>query len=529
MKKIGLVFSLVLFFSISFQVNAQWYSQYCNQEYESYLDHIKFVNQDTGWVTGSFIILKTTNAGFNWDTLITLEHNWQNYRSILNSSFVDDQYGWFLEQDEVGTNRLYKTSDGGNDWFLQFEIPMSILLNLSFIDSNIGFVLGSTNPYFPNSFNKNEPPNWYSSITDTTEPSYPFVLKTTDGGNIWNTIFIDSVISPNIWGLYFLDSNNGWAYGEGIYKTMDGGITWNRFSDLNVVDLQFTSQDTGWCCDINGLWKTTNAGISWDQQMQMTTQLFWTWLYFYDSNIGYYCPSQGIYKTTDGGSTWLSEFQDSTLFYTDIFFISQDSGWCVGSQPSFIFSTINSNMPVELTSFTAQAQNQKIILKWITATELNNNGFEIQRRVAESDFASVGFIRGEGTTTNQKEYSYLDKNLADGKYYYRLKQFDYNGNYEYSNVIEVDVRSLDEYALEQNYPNPFNPVTTIGYVLKEKTNAKLILLNAIGEEVAVLVNVEQDKGFHKVDFNASSLASGIYFYRLHAGNFVETKKMILLK
>jgi hypothetical protein len=162
-------------------------------------------------------------------------------------------------------------------------------------------------------------------------------------------------------------------------------------------------------------------------------------------------------------------------------------------------------------------------------TELNNNGFEIQRRVAESDFATIGFVRGEGTTTNQTEYSYSDKDLIDGRYYYRLKQIDFNGTYEYSSVIEVDVRSLDDYTLEQNYPNPFNPATTIGYVLKEKTNAKLILFNAIGEEIAVLVNEEQEKGFHKVDFNASDLASGVYFYRLQVGSFVDMKKMILMK
>jgi hypothetical protein len=95
--------------------------------------------------------------------------------------------------------------------------------------------------------------------------------------------------------------------------------------------------------------------------------------------------------------------------------------------------------------------------------------------------------------------------------------------------VEVDVRPLDNFTLEQNYPNPFNPTTTIGYVLKEKTNAKLILLNAIGEEDAVLVNEEQDKGFHKIDFNAYTLSSGVYFYRLEAGDFVQTRKMILLK
>lgn len=175
-------------------------------------------------------------------------------------------------------------------------------------------------------------------------------------------------------------------------------------------------------------------------------------------------------------------------------------------------------LPVELTSFTAKALDQKVILKWTTATELNNNGFEVQRSVAESDFVTIGFVKGEGTTTSQREYSYIDKDLNDGKHFYRLRQVDYNGSYEYSDVIEVDVRSLNDYTLEQNYPNPFNPSSTIGYVLKERTTAKLILLNAIGEEVAVLVNEEQDKGFQKVDFNAGTLVSGVYFYRLQAGD-----------
>jgi len=186
-------------------------------------------------------------------------------------------------------------------------------------------------------------------------------------------------------------------------------------------------------------------------------------------------------------------------------------------------------VPVELTSFTATANGNDVTLNWSTATELNNQGFEIQRSTEVKEFFTVGFVNGHGTTTEQQNYSYVDRNLDDGKYFYRLKQVDYNGSYEYSNVIEVDLRSLNEYALEQNYPNPFNPTTTIGYILKEKINAKLILLNAIGEEVAVLVNEEQDKGFHKVDFNAKSLASGVYFYRLQAGDFVQTRKILLLK
>ena len=185
--------------------------------------------------------------------------------------------------------------------------------------------------------------------------------------------------------------------------------------------------------------------------------------------------------------------------------------------------------PVELTSFTAKSQNQKVTLNWATATEINNNGFEIQRSISNTDFVTVGFVRGFGTTTEQKEYSYTDNNLQNGLYTYRLKQIDYNGSFEYSDAIEVDVRSLDSYSLEQNYPNPFNPATKIGYVLSAKTSVKVVVMNALGEEVAVLANQTQEQGYHQLDFNASNLPSGIYFYSLQTDNFSETKKMLLMK
>lgn len=186
-------------------------------------------------------------------------------------------------------------------------------------------------------------------------------------------------------------------------------------------------------------------------------------------------------------------------------------------------------VPVELTSFTANAYGKEVTLNWSTATELNNYGFEVQRKALGGDFATVAFVKGQGTTTQQNQYSFEDKNLDEGKYFYRLKQMDYGGQFSYSQIVEVDVRMLDNYTLEQNYPNPFNPTTTIGYVLQEKSNAKLTMLNSLGEEIAVLVNEEQDKGYHKVVFDASKLSSGVYFYKLTAGNFISTRKMLLIK
>jgi hypothetical protein len=147
----------------------------------------------------------------------------------------------------------------------------------------------------------------------------------------------------------------------------------------------------------------------------------------------------------------------------------------------------------------------------------------------ESEFVTIGFVRGEGTTTNQKEYSYVDKDIIGAKYFYRLKQIDYNGNYEYSDVIEIDAFSIDEYALEQNFPNPFNPSTKIKYSLPYSSLVTLKVFDALGNKIETLVNEEKPSGSYEVKFDASKLSSGIYFYKLQSGSFVETKKIILMK
>jgi N-acetylneuraminic acid mutarotase len=186
-------------------------------------------------------------------------------------------------------------------------------------------------------------------------------------------------------------------------------------------------------------------------------------------------------------------------------------------------------VPVELKSLSASAQDRVVTLNWSTVTELNNYGFEIQRKILSGDFATIAFVKGQGTTTQQNKYSYEDKNLDEGKYFYRLKQMDYDGKHYYSAAVEVDVRMLNKFSLEQNYPNPFNPTTTIGFVLQEKGNVKLTLLNTLGEEIAVLLNEEQDKGYHKVELTAKNLSSGIYIYQLKSSNFIATKKLLLIK
>ncbi|MFQ3599483.1 MAG: T9SS type A sorting domain-containing protein [Chloroherpetonaceae bacterium] len=185
-------------------------------------------------------------------------------------------------------------------------------------------------------------------------------------------------------------------------------------------------------------------------------------------------------------------------------------------------------LPVELIAFRGEKTTDGVLLSWKTASEHNNAGFEVQRKSQGADWNTLGFVRGNGTTTNAQSYSFLDKS-ASGKVQYRLKQIDLDGQVEYSTVIEVDAGLPKQFALEQNYPNPFNPTTLITYQLPVASEVSLKIYDALGREVATLVNGRQEAGLYNQTFNAATLSSGIYFYRLQAGNFTATKKMMLVK
>jgi len=194
--------------------------------------------------------------------------------------------------------------------------------------------------------------------------------------------------------------------------------------------------------------------------------------------------------------------------------------------------TINFNnvaVPVELSSFTAVVVNETdISLNWETQTEVDNYGFDIQRRI-DKEWKKIGFVKGHGNSNSPKQYSFIDRNLVGGsKFIYRLKQIDTDGKYEYSDEVEIELVPT-KYELYQNYPNPFNPTTKIKFSLPEATRVSIRIYNTVGEEMTDIVNIEYETGYHNVEFNAIGYASGIYFYRIVAGDFVEIKKMVLLR
>jgi hypothetical protein len=187
-------------------------------------------------------------------------------------------------------------------------------------------------------------------------------------------------------------------------------------------------------------------------------------------------------------------------------------------------------LPVEITSFTSKLLSDKVQLNWVTKTEVNNYGFNVERRVNEGEWKKIGFVEGNGTTTESKEYSYSDKDIYTGgnKFQYRLKQIDNDGSFEYTDVIEVEIVPA-QFELFQNYPNPFNPSTTIRFSLPEQTQLKIKIYNMLGELVDTLVDGTFDAGYHKVAFDASNLSSGAYIYRIESPAFVQVKKMVLIK
>jgi hypothetical protein len=233
----------------------------------------------------------------------------------------------------------------------------------------------------------------------------------------------------------------------------------------------------------------------------------------------------GVVQTSDSGYALVGTTESFGAGSGDIYVIKTDKNGGV-SEP----------LPIQLSAFSgAPAGGGSVKLSWATVSETNSFGFYVDRRNAgEQVFATLpgSFIHGHGTTTIPQTYTFLDRSVTTGSWYYRIRQVDLDGSVHYNDPVRVEVPPADlpvSFNLDQNYPNPFNPTTTIRYALPAMSFVTLSVFNALGQQVAVLVNDTQDPGYHEVRFDGGSLASGVYFYRLKAGAFIQTRKMLLLE
>ncbi len=193
-------------------------------------------------------------------------------------------------------------------------------------------------------------------------------------------------------------------------------------------------------------------------------------------------------------------------------------------------------MTVELPALSVTVNNSKVFLHWKTVTGVSNYRFQIQRQKGEDkdEWENIGFVESARNGNSSKEYSFTDENPLAGKVQYRLKQIDANGEYEFSENVEVTINNTSGFKLFQNYPNPFNPTTFIKYCVpfssrKESLEVSLVVYDLLGTKVKTLVNTKQTPGVHVVSFDASGLPSGIYYYELKVGDDRDIKEMALLK
>lgn len=192
--------------------------------------------------------------------------------------------------------------------------------------------------------------------------------------------------------------------------------------------------------------------------------------------------------------------------------------------------SVDATLPVELNSFTSLVNGRNVTLSWTTNSEQNNSGFQVERSTVTDIWYNIGFVSGSGNLNTPVSYAYEDSNLKSGRYKYRLKQIDYNGNYiNFDLQNEVIVGNPEKFTLHQNYPNPFNPTTQINYDVAVSQQVKISVFDMLGKEISSLVNEIKPPGFYSVSFDGEGLPGGIYFCKLESGKFMSVRKMMLLK
>ncbi len=379
--------------------------------------------------------------------------------------------------------------------------------------------------------------------------------KSTDGGVTWgNDIFVSA-------------QPGGWDFDvSGIYRCNGLPIaacdTSRTFSRGNIYVLWGDQRNGADNSDVF-ISKSINGGQTWTPALRVnndntTRHQFFPWMsidqttghlfvVFYDRrNTTGLVTDVYVAKSVDGGETFenfkvsqssftptasvfFGDYTNIASFNRKIFPIWMRLDGTDLSVWNAVVLDSSAIVPVELTNFTSIIDGNKIKLTWETSTETNNRGFEIERTSPLSEWMPIGFVSGKGTTTEKQFYSFVDVPLNDDIYSYRIRQVDFDGSSKYSNEIEVNFHRILDYALIQNYPNPFNPITTLSYQLPFTSHVTIKVFDALGSEIAVLVNDMKQSGTHEVTFNAAGLPSGLYLYQMVVNNRIFINKMVLAK
>ncbi len=481
---------------------------------------------------------------------IILSQTWVRKVDGFSMWSIGKDYAGNVYAGTIGSNRgIFKSTDGGETWTNMFSTGASNYLYIACDSLNNVYVANVSNGLV---------------ISTDGGQNFTTVPSGTFGGNNVNSvacgrnghIFVGAT-NGGIWrstdfGTTFTNTalqtftiveikvdkfNSNIIYAgasstsaSGFFISTDGGITFGASTNpVRVWEILQTSSNVLYTATTNSPYpfdRSTDGGLTWTTMSNQSAAKRGATLDLIEDI--YISGNGGVFKSTDGGAS----FVNHNLTFSSNKIITYDNKIMVcvtGSTNGGVWIFTDTLIPVELSSFTAFAKNGNIELKWSTATELNNSGFELERSVNDEGFEKIAFIPGFGTTTEPRSYSFTDAGLQSGYYSYRLKQIDLDGTFEYSDEIQVEVTIPDVFSLEQNYPNPFNPSTKINFNLAVDSKVSLKVFDVLGEEVAILINSNLVAGSHNVDFSATNINSGVYFYKLQAGEFVETKKMVLMK
>jgi len=402
-------------------------------------------------------------------------------------------------------------------------------------------------------------------IMDPTNSSilfagYDQVWKTTDRGDNWTSVSQVLSSTTKLRSLAIAPSNTNVIYAAdqtNMWKTTDGGATnWSTITlpststSVTYIAVHPTSPDTLWITyggyvDGQKVYESVDGGANWTSTSTGLPNLPVMSIVHYksvtDKNVLFVGTDLGVY-VKDGSSNWAeynTNLPNVVVTELEIYYNSGGTDKLrAGTYGRGLWETeILSPLPVELTTFTASSSSgSSVSLNWETATEINNHGFHVERQSApsvseikEENWETLEFINGHGNSNSPKYYSYTDNNPSGGSnFIYRLKQVDIDGQFDYSDMVEVTV-SPDQFVLNQNYPNPFNPTTTISYRVPVRSIVTIDVYDVLGREIVSLVNEYKESGIYEAEFDASNLPTGIYYYTLKAGDFSQTSKMLLVK
>jgi photosystem II stability/assembly factor-like uncharacterized protein len=514
----------------------------------------KSTNDGTSWtdLNATLSTLQYMSADYDPNSLLRLYGGTQdnNKESSTNGGTTWNQLttgdGGYTVVDPVNTNYVYGQYVNGS-------LQRSSNFGASYIEIRPSGSSGGLfyNPYAMAPGDHNTIVYGQADLWKTTS------AQTATSSVGWSQIATKTVVGGNVSSIGISAANTGKIYAGTsngrLLATTDTGVTWNTttgFPYVTGLSVDVTNDSVCYASFsgfTNGVhvYKTTNGGATWGN----VTGNF--------PNIPVLCialrtlaprtlflgTDLGVYKSTDDGTTWVS-FNNGlpTLAIFDLKYKEGTQILLAATHGrgcwTFDYGTFSS---IELASFTATPGASSVVhIAWKTLSEINNYGFEVQRSGSSTDGFSTlagGFVKGHGTTTIPQSYAFDDSSASTGSWFYRLKQIDLDGTAHYFDPVRVDIvtgtvagRSAPpEFALLQNHPNPFNPSTTIRFDLAADRDVSLKIYNSLGQAVSELVSGHMPAGRYSIAWNASGYASGVYFYRLEAGKFVQTKKLIVLR